>query len=70
MIVSNRLLVGCEMRSSGANRHQLEARKGIRRTTQLDASFNDKVQSHVSACFSGLQSKWEERFDGSIANQR
>src|SRR5665213_1475198 len=49
MIVSNRLLVGCERRSSGASRHQLEARKRICRTSQLDASINDKVQFHVSA---------------------
>jgi hypothetical protein len=49
MIVSNRLLVGCERRSSGASRHQLEARKRIRRTSQLDSSINDKVQFHVSA---------------------
>ena len=49
MIVSNRLPVGCEMRSSAASRHQLEARKRLRRTSQLDASFNDKVQFHVSA---------------------
>ena len=49
MIVSNRLLVGCERRSSGASRHQLEARKRICRTCQLDASINDKVQFHVSA---------------------
>ena len=49
MIVSNRLLVGCERRSSGASRHQLEARKRICCTPQLDASINDKVQFHVSA---------------------
>ncbi len=49
MIVSNRLLVGCERRSSGASRHQLEARKRTCRTSQLDASINDKVQFRVSA---------------------
>jgi hypothetical protein len=54
MIVSNRLLVGCERRSSGASRHQLEARKNICRTCQLDASINDKVQFHVSVIRSVL----------------
>src|ERR1017187_8943705 len=47
MIVSNRLVVGCERRSSGGSRHQLETRKRICRTSQLDASINDKVQFHV-----------------------
>ena len=49
MIVSNRLLVSCEMRSSGASRHQLEARKGSSRTSQLDASTDGKVQFPISA---------------------
>ena len=44
MIVSNRVLVSCERRSSGASRHQLEARKKIHPTCSLDDQPTIEVQ--------------------------
>ena len=59
MIVSNRLLVGCERRTSGASRHQLEAMKRIGRTRESNASIrkmSNFMLRRVATC--GIDGLW------------